>query len=203
MRIPRTLRAGVLIAAAVVLGLLAVQGTYALWNASTSTSPGTISSASFDVSLAASPSGTVTNMTLPGGGSASLALTPTGTLQPGTSLYAGVVVTNNSNAGGAFNAALTVGQATLANVSGGALAQYLTVNAKPATSAVDCNTTSGYSPLGAAGLTSTAVAKGASTVFCFQVTLSSTAPSTVKGQAVNISLPITARQLCGVPSGCA
>jgi hypothetical protein len=34
------------------------------------------------------------------------------------------------------------------------------------------------------------------------VSLSSSAPSTVKGQAVNISLQLTARQLCGVPSGC-
>jgi hypothetical protein len=33
--------------------------------------------------------------------------------------------------------------------------------------------------------------------------MSPTAPATVKGQAVNITLPLTARQLCGVPSGCA
>ena len=58
MRIPRTLRAGLLIAAAVVLGLLTVQGTYALWNASTSATPGTVSSASFDVSLTEAPPGT-------------------------------------------------------------------------------------------------------------------------------------------------
>lgn len=202
MRITRTLRAGLLIAAAVVLGLLTVQGTYALWNSSTSSTPGIINSASFDVSLTASPSGTVTNMTLPGGGPATLALSSTAVVQPGSSVYAGVVVANNSNAGGAFNAAITVGPATLANVSGGTLDQYLTVNAKTASAAADCNTVSGYSPLGAAGLTSTAVPKAGATVFCFQVSLSSTAPVSVKGQAVNMSLPITARQLCGVPGGC-
>jgi len=202
MRIPRTLRAGLLIAAAVVLGLLAVHGTYALWNASTTAAPGSISSASFDVSLTASPSGQVTNMTLPGGGPATLALSPTAALQPGSSVYAGVVVSNNSNAGGTFNAAVTVDQATLANVSGGALAQYLAVNAKTASAAADCNTVSGYSPLGAAGLTSTAVPKAGATVFCFQVSLSTTAPISVKGQAVNITLPVSARQLCGVPGGC-
>lgn len=202
MRIPRTLRAGVLIAAAVVLGLLTVQGTYALWNASTSTVPGSISSASFDVSLSASPSGQVTNMTLAGGQAGSLNLTQTATVSPGNSVYANVAIANGSNAGGTFNAALTVGQATLADVNSGVLAQYLTVSAKNVTSTAQCGTTTGYTVLTAAGLTSAAVPKSTSTVFCFQVSLSSTAPSTVKGQAVNITLPITARQLCGVPSGC-
>lgn len=137
MRITRTLRTSVLITAAVVLGLLTVQGTYALWNASTSALPGTISSASFDVSLTASPSGQVTNMTLSGGSQATLALSPAAALQPGSSVYAGVVVANNSNAGGTFNTSINVGQAALTNVSGGTLAQYLTVNAKTAAAAAD------------------------------------------------------------------
>ncbi|QHK20100.1 hypothetical protein GU243_10565 [Pseudarthrobacter psychrotolerans] len=202
MRIPQTLRAALLIAAAVVLGLLTVQGTYALWNASTTAAPGTISSASFDVSLTASPSGQVTNMTLPGGGPATLALSPTASLQPGASVYAGVVVTNNSNAGGTFDTSISVGVPSKLPATPGTLADYLTVNAKTASAAADCNTVSGYSPLGAAGLTSTAVPKAGATVFCFQVSLSSTAPVSVKGQAVNISLPITARQVCGAPGGC-
>ena len=203
MRIPRMLRAGALIAAAVVLGLLAVQGTYALWNAGTSTAPGTVSSASFDVSLTASPSGQATNMSLPGGASATINLGSATTLAPGTPVYASLVVGNNSNAGGTFSTSITAGQATVTNVGLGILAQYVTISAKFAPAVAECYSATGYAALTAAGLTSAAVPKSTSTVLCFQVSLSSSTSMLLKGQAVNISIPLTARQLCGVPSGCA
>ena len=202
MRIPRMLRAGALIAAAVVLGLLAVQGTYALWNAGTSTAPGTVSSASFDVSLSASPSGQATNMSLPGGTSATINLGSATTLAPGTPVYASLVTSNNSNAGGTFSTSITAGQATVSNVGLGSLAQYVTVSAKFASAVADCTTATGYTALASAELTSAAVPKATSTVLCFQVSLSTSTSMLLKGQAVNISLPLTARQLCGVPSGC-
>lgn len=203
MRIPRMLRAGALIAAAVVLGLLAVQGTYALWNAGASAAPGTVSSASFDVALTASPSGQATNMSLPGGTSATINLGAVTLLAPGTPVYASLVVGNNSNAGGTFSTSITAGQAEVTNAGYGALAQYVTVSAKFVSAAPECYSSTGYAPLTAAGLTSAAVPKAASTVLCFQVSLSSSTSNLLKGQAVNISLPLTARQLCGVPSGCA
>ncbi|MHA7289604.1 hypothetical protein ACX80V_08160 [Arthrobacter sp. MDT3-24] len=203
MRIPRMLRAGALIAAAVVLALLAVQGTFALWNAGTSAAPGTVTSASFDVSLTASPSGQATNMSLPGGTSATISLGSVASLAPATPVYASLVVGNNSNAGGTFSTSITAEQATVTNVGLGTLAQYVTVSAKFASTVAACNTATGYAPLTAAGLTSAAVPKAASTVLCFQVSLSSSTSILLKGQAVNISLPLTARQLCGVPSGCA
>lgn len=203
MRIPWMLRAGALIAAAVILGLLAVQGTYALWNAGTSVAPGTVSSASFDVSLTASPSGQATNMSLPGGTSATINLGSATTLAPGTPVYATIVAGNNSNAGGTFSTSITVGHATVTNVGLGSLAEYVTVSAKFASAVADCNAATGYTALTAAGLTSAAVPKATSTVLCFQVSLSSSTPIGLKGNAVNISLPLTARQLCGVPSGCA
>lgn len=201
MRIKRSLQAAALIAVAVLLGLLTVQGTYALWSASASAAPGTVSSASFDVALTAVPSGLATNMTLANGQSANLAINPTATLSPGGSVYGGVAVTNNSNAGGSFNTSVTAGQPLVANTSGGSLAQYVSVTAKTAASAAECNATGSYAQIGSAGLVSPTVAKGGSSVFCFQASLSSSAPSTVKGQAVNISLSLTARQ-CGVSSGC-
>lgn len=202
MRTKRRLQAAALTAVAVVLGLFTVQGTYALWSAAASASPGTITSASFDTALTAVNTGQTTTMTLADGSAATLTLSPAGTLGPGTSVYGGVVVTNNTNAGGQFNTAITAGQPTIANVSGGTLAGYVTVNAKTAASSAECSTATGFASIGTAGLVSPTVAKGGSTVFCFQVSLSSSAPSTVKGQAVNISLQLTARQLCGVPSGC-
>jgi len=202
MRIKRSLQAAALIAAAVVLGLFTVQGTYALWNASAVAAPGTVSAASFDVALTAVNTGQATNMTLANGTAANLTLSPAGTLGPGTSVTGGVLVTNNTNAGGQFNTAITVGQATVANTAGGTLASYIIVNAKTATSSTECSSSTGYAQIGAGGIVSPTVGKGGSIVFCFQVGLTSGAPSTVKGQAVNISLPLTARQLCGVPSGC-
>lgn len=202
MRTKRRLQAAALTAVAVVLGLFTVQGTYALWSAAASASPGTITSASFDTALTAVNTGQTTTMTLADGSAATLTLSPAGTLGPGTSVYGGVVVTNNTNAGGQFNTAIMAGQPTIANVSGGTLAGYVSVNAKTAASSAECSTATGFASISTAGLVSPTVAKGGSTVFCFQVSLSTSAPSTVKGQAVNISLQLTARQLCGVPSGC-
>ncbi len=129
MRIPRTLRAGVLIAAAVILGLLTVQGTYALWSASANAAPGTVSSASFDVILTASPSEQVSNMTL-AGGPATISLTQTASLSPGTSVYASLAVSNNTNAGGQFNTAITAGELTKAYTGSGTIANYLTFTGK-------------------------------------------------------------------------
>ncbi|BCW79728.1 hypothetical protein [Arthrobacter sp. NicSoilC5] len=203
MRTKRRLQAAALTALAVVLGLFTVQGTYALWSAAASASPGTITSASFDMALQAVNTGATTNMTLADGKtSANLTLSPAGTLGPGTSVYGGVVVTNNTNAGGQFNAAITASQPSVANLNGGALAAYIIVNAKVAASPTECSTATGYTAIGAAGLVSPTVAKAGSTLFCFQVSLMSGTPSTVKGQAVTIQTTLTARQLCGVPSGC-
>lgn len=204
MRIPRTLRAAALIAAAVILGLLTVQGTFALWKAGTSTAPGTVSAASFDVSLSASPSGQASNMTLSGGTlSASINLGSSTSLGPGTPVFASLQIGNNSNAGGTFNTRIAAEPATVSDTNGGSLSQYVTVSAKNVSTAAECSTTTGYSPLAAPGLTSSALPKGASTVLCFQVSLNSATPASLKGQAVNISVRITASQLCGVPSGCA
>ncbi|RAM35809.1 hypothetical protein [Arthrobacter globiformis] len=203
MRIKRSLQAAALIAAAVVLGLLTVQGTYALWNATASTAPGTVSSASFDVKMTATPNSQITtNMTLANDKPANLTITPTSTLLPGGSAYGGVVVTNNTNAGGSFDTAITATKGIVTSTGDGSLALNVSVNAKLGTSAADCSIATGYTVLGASGLVSPPVIKGGSTVLCFQITLSSNAPPSVKGQAVNIPLTLTASQLCGVPGVC-
>ncbi|KRE50517.1 hypothetical protein ASG92_09640 [Arthrobacter sp. Soil736] len=207
MGIPRSLRAAALIAAAVLMGLLTVQGSYALWASNASATPGSVSSATFNVSLTGMPSGQVTNMTLADGQAASLALTTQSValaaLAPGAAVHSSVSARNNSDAGGQFSISVTAGAPAVSNVGGGSLAQYLTVSAKNVATAAECNTTTGYAQLTTAGLTTAAVPKAGTTVVCFEVKLSSTAPSTLKGQAVNISIPLTASQLCGVPSGCA
>jgi len=207
MRTKRRLQAAALTALAVVLGLFTVQGTYALWSAAASASPGTITSASFDMALQAVNTGATTNMTLSDGKPATLTLSPTGTLGPGTSVYGGMVVSNNTNAGGQFNTAITASQPSVANLNGGALATYIIVKAKVAASPSECSTATAYTAIDTAGLVSPTVAKAGSTVFCFQVSLMSGTPSTVngqplKGQAVTIQTTLSARQLCGVPNVC-
>ncbi|MDQ0768094.1 hypothetical protein QF031_000843 [Pseudarthrobacter defluvii] len=158
MRTKRRLKAAALTAFAVVLGLFTVQGSYALWSAAASASPGTITSASFDVALKAVNTGLLTNMTLTKGTAATLTLSPVGTLGPGTSVNGGVVVTNNTNAGGQFNTAITAAQPIIANVNGGTLASYVGVNAKTAASSSECNTPSSFAPISSAGLVSPTVA---------------------------------------------
>lgn len=195
------LRAVALVAAAVLLGLLTVQASYALWAAAASAAPGTVTSASFDVNLAG-PSTPPTNMTLAGGQQAIVPVNPSGALTPGNAVYSSVSVTNKSDAGGQFNISVTTGTASKSNVAPGDLAQYLTVSARFAASAAACGTTA-YTNIAAAGLTPVTVPKGTSTTLCFETRLASSAPDTVKGQSVTITIPLTATQLCGVPSGCA
>jgi hypothetical protein len=202
MRIRRSLQATALTAAAVVLGLATVQGTYALWSATASAAPGTVSSAAFTMDMTAVPSGQATAMTLANGQSANLAVTPTAALTPGSSVYGGVVVANNTNAGGTFNTTVTVTKGTVTSTGDGSLAQNVTINAKSGSLPADCDASSGYETLTAAGLTSPSVAKTASTVLCFQVTLNAAPPPSAKGQAVTIPITLTARQVCGVPGDC-
>lgn len=141
-------------------------------------------------------------MTLADGTPATLAITPTTALLPGGSAYGGVVVANNTNAGGSFDTAITVSKGTATSTGDGSLAANVTVNAKIASLPADCNTTTGYTALGTSAVVSPAVAKGGSTVFCFQVSLNANAPTSAKGQAVNIPLTLTTRQICGVPGVC-
>ncbi|MFE5835218.1 hypothetical protein [Arthrobacter sp. NPDC056493] len=199
MRIPRALRAAALTAAAVLLGLLVVQGSYALWNATAPAAPGTVNAASFDVTITGAPSTQSMTMTTPAGQQASLALTTQtnglSALTPGSAAYASVTAANNSDAGGPFSISLTAGIPQKVNAGSGTLADYLTVRAKNASLPADCTSAAGYQVPAGAGITSGPVAKTRTTIMCFEVTLSASAPTSVKGQSVTITVPLTASQL--------
>lgn len=198
MRIKRSLQATALIAAAVLLGLLTVQGTYALWNATATTSPGTVTAAAFDVRMTSTVnSQAFTNMTLPNDKPANLSITTT-TLARGQSVFGGVVVTNLVDGTNAFNTKITATKGTIAN---SALAQNLIIDAKMGSLATDCSTPAGYNTLGTTSLTAANVAQNASAVFCLKITLNADPPQEVKGQTVNVPLTITASQ-CGASNGC-
>jgi predicted ribosomally synthesized peptide with SipW-like signal peptide len=80
----RALKAAGLILAAVVLGLMTVQGSYALWNAAVTATPGTVQSADFNI--------LVNNV--------NMATTPSlnvGELTPGKPAYVPLMVTNAVN----------------------------------------------------------------------------------------------------------
>jgi predicted ribosomally synthesized peptide with SipW-like signal peptide len=207
MQFPRSIKAAGLVIAAVLLGLLAVQGTHALWSSTAAAAPGTVTGADFTVNLLGSPSGQSTTMTLPDGSAGSLALTtsasPAADLTPSAPVYLAVTASNNTNAGGAFDIRLTAGQPTIIDTEGSSVGQYLKVSAATGTSPAACPAASGYTELGASGYTTAALAKGASAVVCFKVHMAPATPSALAGQSANISVPLTAAQICGVPSGCA
>ncbi|MBT2515262.1 hypothetical protein J7E82_17445 [Arthrobacter sp. ISL-30] len=202
----RSVKAAGLILAAVLLGLLAVQGTYALWSSSASAAPGTVNGADFIVNLLGSPSGQSTSMTMADGSAASLALTTSGSpaseLTPSAPIYASVTASNDTDAGGTFNITLAAGEPIIRNEVGSNLAQFMKVSAVTANSSASCSSANNYQELGAAGVTTASIAKGASKVICFKVHLISSTPSTMAGQSANVFVPLTATQVCGVPSGC-
>lgn len=205
MRIPKSVRTSGVLLGAVLLGLMTVQGTYALWSATASSSPGTLRSSSFTVNLTGNPSATTVPMTINGQPS-TLALTtlsaPLADLTPGGSIHTALEVTNASDAGGVFDIAVTASPAALVNIDGGTLAGYLGLSVASAGSMDGCAAATNYTLL-TAGFTTPDIPKGQKTVLCFKVSLDLAAPlSVVGGQSVLITVPLTAAQRCGVPDGC-
>ncbi|OFI37623.1 hypothetical protein BIU82_07010 [Arthrobacter sp. SW1] len=204
MRIPRSIRTAGLLLAAVLLGLAAVQGSYALWAATAAATPGTVRAATFTVNLTGTASTTPVPMTVDGQPT-TLALTtaqaPLQELIRGGSVYTPLTITNASDAGGTFDVAVTASAPTVSNADGGNLAAYLSISAARAASPASCAVAL-YQPL-ATGVTTPAIAKGGTAVLCFKVTLDVAAPLSVEGNSVAISIPLHARQQCGVPNGCA
>ena len=203
MRIPRTLRAGLLIAAAVVLGLLAVQGTYALWNAGTSAAPGTVTSASFDVSLTASPSGQCDQHD-PSRRGGHYQPRPAANTSPGTSVYASLAVGNNTNAGGNVQHHHHRWTPSLYACSGsGTLAQYVKVSAKIRRDGSHLQVLPGYAITDRDWADVRRGSQGDRHRLSASKSASIPAtPSAVKGTSREHPFPLTARQLCGVPGGC-
>ncbi|NVM99935.1 hypothetical protein [Arthrobacter sp. SDTb3-6] len=196
MRSTPMLKAAGLVLAAVLLGLMAVPGSYALWNSAASASAGTIQAADFRVTLTDTQTSNTTDMTLPNGTAAAIALTttPAGALVPGQATYAGVQVGNVTNAGGAFTIRAAVGSTPVKTDTGSGLAGYLTVKAVAAGSLAQCASASLYTLALPTDLPSMAIAKGSTGVFCFQVSLNAAMPANLAGSTAGISIPLTVAQ---------
>ena len=194
MKSARTLKAAGLVLIAVVLGMLTVQGSYALWNKSVSSNAGTVQAADFRISLTDTDANKVIDMTLPSGAAAALSLTTTaaGAVMPGQSIYAGVSVGNVTDAGGDF----TVRASTAAPiVSNSAFEGHLTISSAAATSLSQCSDASLYADAKSYETAIVDIAKDATGVFCFQLTLSASMPASLSGQTTTVAIPITVNQL--------
>ncbi|WP_434618331.1 SipW-dependent-type signal peptide-containing protein [Arthrobacter sp. A5] len=199
MHTPRALKAAGLVLAAVVLGLLTVQGTYALWNAAVNSNAGTVQAADFRVSLNDTQTNTTMDMTLangtPDGRPATIALstTPIGVVIPGQSVYAGVQLGNVTNAGGDFTIKASAGAPGKTDTAGSGVAALLSVKAVAASTLAQCQSAALYA--NAPATASVSIAKNASAVLCFQVTLAVNAPGSLQGKSASISIPLTVDQL--------
>jgi hypothetical protein len=196
MRSSPMLKAAGLVLAAVLLGLLAVQGSYALWNTAVSANAGTIQAADFRVSLTDTSMNNTTDMTLPDGTAAAIALTttPAGTVLPGQATYAGVRLGNVTNAGGDFTIRAALGSTPGKTDAGSGLAGYLTVKAVAAAALDQCSSAALYASAPPADLPAMTIAKGATGVFCFQVALNAATPAALAGSTAAITLPIVVTQ---------
>lgn len=203
MRIRPVIQATGCVAAAVVLGLFAVQGTYALWNVVVPANAGTVHSAGFTVLLTGPGSTTSYPMTTPDGSPATVSLTgstsPLDDLYPGDSVYTGLEITNSTNATSDFMiGAAIVGGANVSD-SGSNLDSHLIVEAAiPASGSVnDCAAATGYTSLDAVPIVE--VANGGAAVMCFRIRLDLEAPAETQNQTASISVQLRVDQLSGQP----
>lgn len=196
MRSSPMLKAAGLVLAAVLLGLLTVQGSYALWNTAVSANAGTIQAADFRVSLTDTQTSNTTDMTLPNGTAAAIALTTTaaGTVLPGQATYAGVQLGNVTNAGGDFTIRAAIGSAPAKTDTGSGLASYLTIKEAAAGSLDQCSSDALYASALPTDLPAMTIVKGGTGVLCFQVGLNAATPAGLAGSTAGISLPIVVTQ---------
>ena len=173
------LKATATIGVAIVLALLTVQGTLASWTASAVSEGQVVQAADFTVSVAV---GDERPQPLPADGNLRVRV-PTG-LKPWTSKMTPIVVTNDTNAGGAFTIRATA-EATVPR-DGGPLAPYLVtglgVGKDGSCAAVE-------------QVTAVVLDKGASATFCLSTSLKADTPVALGGTGASIVLTLDTQQL--------
>lgn len=175
----RMLKATGLVLAALVLGLLSVQGTLALWNTTANSKAQSVRTAEFSISvkLGSGPTEYLSE------GTTTVDLASQDPLKPGESNILAIRVGNATDASsGTFRTRIAPGTP----VAGGALKNHLTLSLTKA-QGNDCSKTT----------TATIVdlAQDESALFCLQTTLATGAPATLSGAKGTISLPLSATQL--------
>ncbi|MFB9798452.1 hypothetical protein ACFFON_16065 [Arthrobacter citreus] len=177
MKSLRALKAAGLILAAVVLGLMTVQGSYALWNAAFSVTPGTVQAADFNilvnnVNMATTPALTV------------------GELTRGKPAYVPLVVTNavNVTADSPLVLQASVTGLNPVNTFEGNLTVKSAVIQGAATCTPDLPYAAGAPQLPVLGIKATQT-------ICFKVELSSATPARLLGANVEIPVSLSVAQV--------
>lgn len=178
------MKAAALIGLAVVVGLLGVGGSWALWNAVVPAGAGTVQAANFQITLNKADmvvTGMIVQATAEG---------PSGPLKPGTSVYATVTVANHTDAGTptSVTAAVTAPRITQADTP--ALKNTLTVQVSEPTSGGCAQA----KYLGANTGTSATIAQGESRRFCLRTSLPEGASPTLAQQSATVAVDVTATQ---------
>lgn len=190
MNSKKTLTATALVSAAILLGLLAVQGTYALWNEVATVRPGVVQAADFKIMLSNS-SGGQANMTNAVVTPFYLtdSTTPLADLYPGDSVHTSVIISNDTNAGsGTFE----VDAATSAATANNGWSEYFGTRVVTASSSGACPTVT-YD--GASATKVVTIPQQGSTVLCIEVTLRESTPIDLQSQSATLTLPLTVTQL--------
>jgi predicted ribosomally synthesized peptide with SipW-like signal peptide len=185
MRTKNMLLTAAVIGLAVVAGLLGVGGTWALWNASVQSKPGTVQAADFKI--------TVNGNQIPKG-APEISVTPENpqaTLTPTSKVFVAVTIGNATDAGGPFFVHAKLGNPS-GRTTGTGLEDHLTLRTFPRTAAT-CATSTVKTPP-PEGWTSR-IEKTASTTFCLEVGLTSAAQSPPNGTTLTIDIPLTVDQM--------
>jgi hypothetical protein len=175
MKTMPALKATATIGAAIVLALLTVQGTLALWTVTATSTGQTVQSADFKVTVAVGEN----VQRLPAGGT--IAVAGPAELKPGTSQSTPIVVTNAADAGGPF----TVSAAAMDPTSSGVLSPYLSTSLGLGQDGRCTDLHPGPRVV---------LAKGASGTFCLTSTLAANTPATFGGTEASIAFTLATQQ---------
>jgi predicted ribosomally synthesized peptide with SipW-like signal peptide len=182
MRVTARLKAAALIGLAVVVGLLGVGGTWALWNAAVPSKAGTVQAANFKITLNKADMA-VSGMTVQAAPEG-----PAGPLKPGTSVYAAFTVANHTDAGTPMSVTAAVAAPRITQADTPALKNTLTVQVSKPTSG-DC----AQATYIAAG-TSATIPQSEFRRFCLRTSLPAGASTAVRDQSAIIAVDVTATQ---------
>jgi hypothetical protein len=182
MRITARLKAAALIGLAVVVGLLGVGGTWALWNVAVPSGAGAVQAADFNIQLNNAPMGATATATPETG-------TP---LTPNTPVYARVDIKNATNAGTPMSVVAVMDPPRIVNASTSTLGATLTVRAAQTSASESCADASYPASNTSAA---TAITEDGTGRFCLRMSLpDKAAPTGLTNANATISTTVTVTQ---------
>ena len=176
MKSLRALKAAGLVLAAVVLGLMTVQGSYALWNAVVPSKAGTVQSANFSILVNGVEMSALTQPV-------PLNLAE---LRPGESTYTTLTIKNNTNA----TSAMRVKPAVTAGAATNGFAGHLTVQTVRLPAGQTCEAAA-YPQVPDLGT----IDKTATATVCLKATLAGNTPASLLGNATTVPVTLTVSQM--------